>query len=997
MAEDLKDAAVSEDVEFLKQCVGSNKPIQYYLTLFPMIQPGGDRHFGNIFHFENREDFVKGAICSLPLKVSQQLLLQQRDEDMFNPLHKAAAIGSPEKIKMFLELFKSVSSSLSSSSSGHLKPWLQKTNKGHTPCHVALINGQEDCALEILAMDMELLCNIDNNIDEDNDWECGSLLYVAVKGGHNNFALKILRSPHSFSCSGSNGFNPLHHVPRCSEGEDICRLLLEREPNLIKQIPRDGFSVFHSWAKEGKLWPFERVLKSNDIIPNVRKIFVDLICATSSLEGFNPLHLLAKTTASTGLDAVQIAKLFFDAYKHEAVAQVLSISNDLCPWLAQDKQGETPLSEAIKSGKENLAMYILLQDNNALIKCPENALFLAIKKGCHEVVDLIMEIVDKQQWTQLLTNQKLNALHLAPSCKKNFLKWVLKKHPELLLEAVQEEGTKVLHSWVRIGNIWPLEYILESKWRSNFIKFISYPDYKDCNNPLHVAVSTTHETADQVIKLLIEAYKEEITNWRSSPEPSLPWFNKNKAKEGVLNLAIKNQREELALYILSLYNSHWNSLLDIYEPEHKILFLAVEKECYQVAKLILAKLDKERWTKYLMDSSDGRSILHLAPNCTDKEFATWLVHEASEFISKQDKSGNTPLDEASDAGAAWIIQAMLEKDPSAFSNAPLAWVKACKKGHISAIRAFIDNCPGKFEDHCIKHKDSPLHHIQKNLSNLRESEEFLKIPRMKDLINVEDSRRATPLHQAIRTQNIFLTEALLNMDKIRYNIKDDENETARGLLEQICNEKQEWDQMCKNIGFDPRMKTTYFERKTNVLDVRNTLSVVAALLATITFTAGFTLPGGFDQNSGEAILTKKVAFLVFLLSDTLAMCCSMLVLICLIWSMVYDSNKSLFLIDRSMMLLMIALYSTLVAFMAGVYVVTAPKCLWPAIVIIVMCSLIGISANRTLLYKILKLIPSANKEYGDPFRLMELVSSLIYRIVLIPPRVLCLNEYLPFA
>ena len=122
------------------------------------------------------------------------------------------------------------------------------------------------------------------------------------------------------------------------------------------------------------------------------------------------------------------------------------------------------------------------------------------------------------------------------------------------------------------------------------------------------------------------------------------------------------------------------------------------------------------------------------------------------------------------------------------------------------------------------------------------------------------------------------------------------------------------DEKRKRNGFDPRIKTAYFQHKTNLLDVRNTLIVVAALLSTITFTAGFTLPGGFDQNTGEAMLTKKAAFLVFLISDTLALCLSILVLVCLIWSMVYDPSKSL--------LLMRSLYCTLLAFMTGVYIYT---------------------------------------------------------------------------
>ncbi|XP_021767499.1 uncharacterized protein LOC110731888 [Chenopodium quinoa] len=109
------------------------------------------------------------------------------------------------------------------------------------------------------------------------------------------------------------------------------------------------------------------------------------------------------------------------------------------------------------------------------------------------------------------------------------------------------------------------------------------------------------------------------------------------------------------------------------------------------------------------------------------------------------------------------------------------------------------------------------------------------------------------------------------------------------------------------------------------------------------------------------------------MSNTLAMCTSMLVLICLVWSMVQDSSNSLLLIDRSMVLLMVAFYSTILAFMTGVYVVIYPKVLWAVIIIIIMCSLIGVSANRTLLYKVLS-ISSAKKKQNqrDPMYLLEL-------------------------
>ena len=94
------------------------------------------------------------------------------------------------------------------------------------------------------------------------------------------------------------------------------------------------------------------------------------------------------------------------------------------------------------------------------------------------------------------------------------------------------------------------------------------------------------------------------------------------------------------------------------------------------------------------------------------------------------------------------------------------------------------------------------------------------------------------------------------------------------------------------------------------------------------------------------------------------MCCSMLILFCIIWSMVCDHNKSSLLIDRSLVLLKQSLYGTLLAFMTGVYTAIHHKSLWAAIVVIIMCSVVVISANRSILYKVLpKLIPASKDDY----------------------------------
>lgn len=164
--------------------------------------------------------------------------------------------------------------------------------------------------------------------------------------------------------------------------------------------------------------------------------------------------------------------------------------------------------------------------------------------------------------------------------------------------------------------------------------------------------------------------------------------------------------------------------------------------------------------------------------------------------------------------------------------------------------------------------------------------------------------------------------------------------------------------------------------------MRDTLAVVAALLATLTFAAGFTLPGGLNQDNGEALLQRKISFIVFILADTYAMCCSMFVLFCLIWSMVCDEIQSHVLIDRSVLVLVHSFCATLVAFMTGIYTVVSQKSLWTPILIIVMTSSVAvISFNKTVLYRVLDgLIPSIDKKRKEKLQFLKQVKFCVKKL-----------------
>lgn len=190
----LENAAIRGDVAFLRNFLNTHNQSEIQLHDHTMI-----------FHLatsENRELFIKEATQILPIQTTRKLILQL-DKNNSNPLHKAASMGNLMIVKSFLDVFRS------SQLDRNEKPWLQKNSLGQTPCHVAILNGHEDCGLKILGMDMEDLCKV---VDDEGI----SLVYGGVSKGLNRFAMEILRLANDeFSCSGSHGYTPLHYVTNC--------------------------------------------------------------------------------------------------------------------------------------------------------------------------------------------------------------------------------------------------------------------------------------------------------------------------------------------------------------------------------------------------------------------------------------------------------------------------------------------------------------------------------------------------------------------------------------------------------------------------------------------------------------------------------------------------------------------------------------------------------------------------------------------------------------
>ncbi|XP_039156137.1 protein ACCELERATED CELL DEATH 6-like [Eucalyptus grandis] len=112
--------------------------------------------------------------------------------------------------------------------------------------------------------------------------------------------------------------------------------------------------------------------------------------------------------------------------------------------------------------------------------------------------------------------------------------------------------------------------------------------------------------------------------------------------------------------------------------------------------------------------------------------------------------------------------------------------------------------------------------------------------------------------------------------------------------------------------------------------------VVATLVATVTFAAGFAVPGGFDSSDktpkndlGMATMLDKRMFQAFVIRNTIAMFCSMTVVVNLIWARLVDIEIAVTAFELTTLPLKIALLAISTAFLTGV-TLTVGKLSWLA-------------------------------------------------------------------
>ncbi|KAM5546973.1 hypothetical protein ABKV19_001478 [Rosa sericea] len=341
------------------------------------------------------------------------------------------------------------------------------------------------------------------------------------------------------------------------------------------------------------------------------------------------------------------------------------------------------------------------------------------------------------------------------------------------------------------------------------------------------------------------------------------------------------------------------------------------------------------------EGPDGLTALHVAAAYGYEKITRRLLETKRTLAIASDERGLTPLHMAVFKGHVSIVKQILEFDHSpayigdTYKRTPAH--HAARAGHVKIMKQLIVYCPDSFEL-VDKEGRNALHYAIS--SNKDAVEEFvLKDPWLSSvLLNGKDSLGNTPLHKIATSQEYDGWEFIRDprVDKMAFN---KEKKNALNIIQESTDSLWKRSQ-CKGLeksgareGLqvsgdkydDTEVHVDRLDKESRYKEIKESHLVVSTLIATVTFAAGFTMPGGYHSEEGPdqgfAVLSRIAAFKLFVITNTLAMTMSS----CAVMIRFFLSLKGQHLGSKShgnaIGLTSFALMAMLVAFISGTYAV----------------------------------------------------------------------------
>ncbi|XP_057489035.1 ankyrin repeat-containing protein At2g01680-like isoform X2 [Actinidia eriantha] len=398
------------------------------------------------------------------------------------------------------------------------------------------------------------------------------------------------------------------------------------------------------------------------------------------------------------------------------------------------------------------------------------------------------------------------------------------------------------------------------------------------------------------------------------------------------------------------------------------LYLAAERNYHEIVSIILATC-----TSPAFNGPNGRTALHAAVFSGCPASVRELLRWRPSLTKEGDEYGWTPLHCAARLNDVELMRKLLDADKDiAYQIAEEDGKKtalhlAALHGNVEAMEVLLSHCPDCWE--MVNDRGQNILHIAIGYDKVNAVQCILKSPWVDNLLNQKDNEGNTPWHLlavsdyrmdeldkllplichpladmcAFNNENLTPLDKALSFDSSgviyevleffgepgRRNIPHDD--TAMFLKNRAEKKKGkpmtdiEWKAMllkrCVRNKKQIQMPSAVSKFAKNNM-------IVAALIATVTFAAGFTLPGGYNGNAGPnqgmAVLVRKAAFKAFVISNAMAVICSTSSLFAFFVGSFYENPKKLvFPYKTGLYLKLISLVAMIIAFITGTYAVLA--------------------------------------------------------------------------
>lgn len=475
--------------------------------------------------------------------------------------------------------------------------------------------------------------------------------------------------------------------------------------------------------------------------------------------------------------------------------------------------------------------------------------------------------------------------------------------------------------------------------------------------PLHFAAMGGHVAiVEALIKRLKELDKEDVESGVERAKEVLTATNKD--EDTALHMGVQYRHLDVVKLLVN-EDRHF-----VYQPNNSRespLYTASERGLDEFVAHILDTCISPSY-----DGPLGRNALHAAVIFNSQGITEKLLKWNQDLPEKVDYAGWTPIHYAARLGHVQMVTQLLHfKKSLAYlitqdTEKKTALHIATSGGHVKVMELLITTCPDCCElltgngqnilhlavmDKRKKVIDFILTRFTWTRYIFRRfilKKYILTEMMVNNLTNQKDMDGNTPLHLLARSNFKELGSDLIKKPRVEMMVFNNQNMNPVDIA---CSDTylHNWPfymrRKLKRHGRNgqrmlvPKAEDENIAVKKEVEDLRKlakTHMIVAILIATVTFAAGFTMPGGYEDgddkdgtdNNGMAVLAGKGYFRAFVVSDTLAMALSFCAIyVYFMASAIEDKRKLIKCYSIARTMVTVSAQAMVFAFLSGIYVV----------------------------------------------------------------------------